>query len=221
MPAVPRDSRSRLMLRAPLAFLIACLLAGVSCKGSDSGDASPTPSPIATLAPTPTTTPTATPEPVGDGDAAARAAIDALAIWLGPVGDRSAITLRSVEAVTWRNGCLELNRAGRFCTEALVDGFRVELALGNATFEVRTDARASVVLWAPRVQILARFAAASPNFVRLTTDDGGTIEAQTVFGSDFSVEVATLTAGDAVGVALADAPQSGGLLLVWLDPVPD
>jgi len=208
------------MLRAALA-LIACLLAGASCKGSDNGDASPTPSPTATLAPTPTTASTATPEPVGGIDAAAQAAIDALAIWLGPVGDRSSITLRSAEAVTWRNGCLELNRAGRLCTEALVDGFRVDLALGNATFEVRTDSRAAVVLWAPRVQILGRFAAASPNFVRLTTDDGGTIEAQTVFGSDFGVEVAMLTTGDAVGVALADSPQSGGLLLVWLDPVPD
>jgi hypothetical protein len=101
----------------------------------------------------------------------------------------------------------------------LVAGYRVLLDLANATYEIRTDATGDVVLWAPDVQVLARYAEASANFVQLTTDDGGTINAQAVPGSDFGVQPRSLNPGDPVGVALADAPQSGGLLLVWLDPV--
>ena len=216
--------------------LIAPLLLGLALVGCGGDDADSTATPTATGAPTatgtpaPTDTPPAAPPPpatpppanptASDGAAvAAEAARAALASWLGPVGDRAAIEVRSVEELTWPNGCLGLGRAGEACTEALVPGFRVELELANASYEVRTDRSGDLVRWAPRLQILVRFAAASANSIRFTTDDGGTIEAQPVFGTLFGVDVTTLSPGDPVGVAFADAPQGGGLLLVWLDPV--
>ena len=62
---------------------------------------------------------------------------------------------------------------------------------------------------------------ASPNLAQFMSDDGGTIEVQIVFGSDLGVDLASLTEGDPVGLALADAPQGGGFLLVWLVPLED
>ncbi len=153
-----------------------------------------------------------------DLDAATEAAIDALATWLGPLAEPSEIFVSSAEAVTWSNGCLDAGLPGQACTDALVEGFRFELALGDAVYEVRTDLSGDVVLWAPSVQVLARFKEALTNVVQFTTDDGGTIEAQPVFGTDYGVELESLAEGDAVSVALADAPQSGGYLLVWVDP---
>ena len=165
------------------------------------------------------TPPTAASTPTPGLGAATNAAIDALATWLGSAGDASAISVVSVEAMTWTNGCLEVGRAGQACTEALVEGYRIELALGDAVYEVRTDLGGDVVVWAPNVQILMRFQEAGTNSVTFTTDDGGTIEAQPVPGTGYGVELASLAEGDAVGVALADAPQGGGVLLVWVDPV--
>jgi hypothetical protein len=121
--------------------------------------------------------------------------------------------------VTWSGGCLELNRPGKACTTALVEGFRIELLLADATYEVRTDGIGSTVLWAPTVQILVRFQEASPNILEFLTDDGNTLVAQAVFGTDFGVQVSSLARGTPVGVGLANAPQSGGFLLVWVDPV--
>ena len=164
------------------------------------------------------TQPTAASTPTPGLGPAAGAAIDALATWLGPVGDPAAISVDSIEAVTWPNGCLGLGRVGQACTEALIEGYRIKLALGDAVYEVRTDLSGDVVLWAPNVQVLVRFKAALTNSVQFTTDDGGTIEALPVFGTDYGVELESLTEGDAVGVALADAPQGGGPLLVWVDP---
>jgi hypothetical protein len=125
----------------------------------------------------------------------------------------------SVEAVTWPDGCLGVQRVGVGCTEALVEGFRIDLGLGEAVYEVRTDVVGDVVVWAPTVEVLAFFKEAVTNSVQFTTDDGGVIEAQPVFGTDYGVDLDSLAEGDAVGVALADAPQSGGKLLVWVDPV--
>lgn len=179
------------------------------------------PSPTETAVTTTATPPATPPATLAPGDSAAVAAAAALATWLGPVGDAASIVVRSVEPVTWPDGCLGLGRAGRACTEAEVPGFRVELDLGDATYEVRTDAGGDVALWAPRTQILARFAEAGPNVLEFTSDDGLAIVTQAVPGSDFGVDPLALAPGTPVGLGLADAPQSGGLLLVWLDPVAD
>ncbi len=194
-------------------------IAAVACDDDDDGPdvlaPTETTAPVATQLPGDTTTP----DTGAASDAATEAAIEALATWLGPAGDASAISVTSVEAVTWSNGCLEVGRAGQACTEALVEGYRIELALGDAVYEVRTDLGGDVVVWAPSVQILVRFQEAATNSVVFTTDDGGTIEAQPVPGTGYGVELASLAEGDAVGIALADAPQGGGVLLVWVDPV--
>ena len=199
------------------------LVAACGGDGDDGPDVlapTETSSPIATgVAGDTQTPPAAASTPTPGLGAATNAAIDALAPWLGPVGEPSAIAVVSVEAVTWTNGCLEVGRAGQACTEALVEGYRIELALGDAVYEMRTDLGGDVVVWAPSVQILMRFQEASTNSVTFTTDDGGTIEAQPVPGTGYGVELASLAEGDAVGVALADAPQGGGALLVWVDPV--
>jgi hypothetical protein len=151
--------------------------------------------------------------------AAARAA---LASWLGPAGDAASITTQSVDRVDWPDGCLGIGRAGRVCTQALVSGFRIDLGLGDVTFEVRTDLTGAVVLWAPTVMLLTFFDSTSSNFVHLKTDDGNDLDVQAVPGSDFGVQTSELTPGDLVSVGLANSPQGeGGLLLVWLDPVSD
>jgi hypothetical protein len=42
---------------------------------------------------------------------------------------------------TWSNGCLGLPKPGEFCTEALVEGWRVVLSDGNQKWVYRTDLR--------------------------------------------------------------------------------
>jgi hypothetical protein len=215
------------MIRALLLIPLSMALAACS-DGGEGGPATTTPTiPVTATVPaittqtpvaaTPTQTPVAaTPTPQAGSQRAEQAAQRELARWLGPVADPAAISVASVEPVTWRNGCLELDRAGQACTLALVEGFRFELALGGARYEVRTDATGMVVLWAPDVQILVRFQEAGPNILRFSTDDGGAIVAQAVPGTDFGVRADSLAPGDPVGIALVQAPQSGGFLLVWM-----
>ena len=222
-------------LRMLVVVIVGVGLVVAACSDDDDdepGAETPTETPVAvaTGVPDATQTPpdalaTATPDSgtasdaAPDGASATEAAIAALAMWLGPAGDAPAISVASVEAVTWSNGCLDVGRANMACTEALVEGYRTELALGDAVYEVRTDLGGDVAVWAPSVQILVRFQEASRNSVVFTTDDGGTIEAQPVPGTGYGVELTSLAEGDAVGIALADAPQGGGPLLVWVDPV--
>jgi hypothetical protein len=214
----------RVIIRKLTALLFVVFLAAAACSGSGSDEPTQTPpaglTPTAPAAPTATaTTPpasTATPESAR----AVQAARSELGRWLGPVGDPPSITVESVERVTWRNGCLEVHRAGRACTQALVEGFRIQLRLANATYEVRSDLTGSTLVWVPQVEILVRFVEASPNLLSFRTDDGGEIVAQAVPGSDIAVNVRSIAPGTPVGLALADAPQSGGFLLVWVDPVP-
>lgn len=216
-----------MIIRIVAAAVLAVGLVLAACSDEEEDTATPlptggTPSPtqLATPVETPPSdsTPTPTPTTGGPAGSATQAAIDALATWLGPVADPAAISVSSVEPVTWPNGCLGLSRVGRVCTAALVEGFRVELALGNGIYEVRTDQSGGTTVWAPRTQITATFQEGLTNLFVFATDDGGTIEAQPVFGTDFGVDPDTLAEGDAVGVALADAPQGGTQLLVWLDP---
>jgi hypothetical protein len=211
------EMRLRTILVAGIAI---ALIVAAACGDDDDDVVTPTDTPVAVATGLPGAT--ATPDAGDPSDAAVRAATEALFTWLGPVGELSVvrvITLTSVEAVTWSNGCLDVGRAGVACTEALVEGYRIELALGDAIYEVRTDAVGDVVVWAPSVQILVRFSEASTNSAVFTTDDGGKIETQPVPGTSYGVELASLVEGDAVGIALADAPQGGGVLLVWVDPV--
>lgn len=186
-------------------------------------DEQPTPSPTAassetatithpSVTATPGTTPTPFPEPP------ISAAIDALAAWLGPVADPASIEVASTEDVTWSNGCLDISRVDLMCTEALVPGYRITLALGNSTYEVRTDASGRQTAWAPQIQILVRFSEATTNLATFTTDDGNQLSTHLVPGTSFGLDLATLDQGTPVGIAIADAPQAGPPLLVWVDP---
>lgn len=215
------------MFRAAMVVALASGLVLVAC-GDDDGNAEATPTETSAAVAT-ATEPAATPadgtppadgEPTPDSAAAEQAAIDALATWLGPVADPSAITVVSVEAMTWPDGCLGLDYGNEACTEALVEGFRVELGLGDATYEARTDAAGAVTRWAPGTEILVRFESAVTNLATFTTDDGGTLEAQPVPGTVYGVELSALSPTNPVGVGLADAPQRDGFLLVYVDPAP-
>lgn len=218
-----------MILRVLVALAVATGLVTAACSDDEEDIPSPTPgngtvAPTDAATPTPAATPSPTPTdseptPTPDPGPATDAAVDALATWLGPVADPASISVESAEAIIWSDGCLGLRRPGRACTQALVEGFRVILSLGNGTYEVRTDVSGDVVLWAPSVQVLAQFQEGLTNLFLFTTDDGGTLEAQPVPGTDYGVDPDTLMEGDPVSVALADAPQDGPQLLVWLDPV--
>ena len=175
------------------------------------------PSVSATAVVTAGATGTSTVAPARPEAAAVEAAREALARWLGPVGDAGSIEVVSVEAVEWPNGCLGLSRAGQMCTEALVPGFRVALGLGVAVYEVRTDRTGAQVAWAPQVQILVRFLQSSTNVAVFETDDCNEVPTRLVPGTGFGVDLLTLSQGTPVGIAVADGPQAGMTLLVWVE----
>jgi hypothetical protein len=50
----------------------------------------------------------------------------------------SAVTVERIERVTWRDGSLGCPEPGMAYTQALVDGFRVIVAVGEERFDYRT-----------------------------------------------------------------------------------
>ena len=209
-------------MRNTITYAAAALLLLAATTLACTDDSQPTPTAVASDTPTSTdpsvtTTPGTTPTPFPEPPISA--AIDALAAWLGPVADPASIEVASTEEVTWSNGCLDISRVGLMCTEALVPGYRILLNLGDATYEVRTDSSGAQTAWAPQVEILVRFAEASTNLATFSTDDGNQLSTQLVPGTSFGVDLATLEVGTPVGIAIADAPQSGAPLLVWVDPM--
>jgi hypothetical protein len=172
--------------------------------------------------PEPAASATAEPEetrPPAGATRASDAAREAMLSWLGPVGDPGALMLVDVVEMTWPDGCLGVSRAGVLCTQALVPGYLVTFEIGKATYEVRSDASGSKLVWVAQTMILVQFKEASPNIVEFMTDDGGTITTQAVFGTDFGVDLEALHSGDPVGIAIVEAPQAEHALLVWVDPV--
>ncbi|HYF10146.1 MAG TPA: hypothetical protein VD967_00895 [Candidatus Paceibacterota bacterium] len=77
--------------------------------------------------------------PVEPAAAAARAD---LAARLGI--DQKSIVIMKVEERTWSDGCLGLG-GDQICTQALVDGFRVEMEAGGKTYVYRTDRTGAAV----------------------------------------------------------------------------
>ncbi len=61
--------------------------------------------------------------------------------------DPGQIGVLSYEAVTWPDGCLGLPSSGGTCDPGEVRGWRIELRLESATFEVRTDELGQHVGW--------------------------------------------------------------------------
>jgi len=58
---------------------------------------------------------------------------------------RRDVQIVSTDRATWPNGCLGLARPGEFCTEALVEGWRVTAMANNQTWVYRTAARGAQV----------------------------------------------------------------------------
>lgn len=201
----------------------------VSCSDSDiNSEATPRPEPTATTAPATPNVPDGTP-PLGTPTAAPAAGVTAeeagelarehLATWLGPAGSLEATIVLVAEESTWQTACLDLPRPGESCGQALTNGYSVQLQLGSAEYQVRMNAAGTDVRWVPETQAMVSFVEASTNSTVFQTDDGSTIVAQPVRGTDFTVRPEDLAEGAAVAVGLSRAPQRDGWLLVWLDAV--
>lgn len=65
------------------------------------------------------------------------------------------ITVVSSEAVTWPDGCLGVQRMGVMCTQALVEGFRIVLAVDGKEYEYHTNQNGSAVVPASGLQAFA------------------------------------------------------------------
>jgi hypothetical protein len=63
--------------------------------------------------------------------------------------DFDAITLVSVEAVEWPDGCLGLGTLSEMCTMAIVPGYRVVFEVDGQTYIYRTDSAARSVRMQP------------------------------------------------------------------------
>jgi len=214
----------QITLRLTLAAILAVSTLTLACGDDEPTPTStPTAAATATPSPSPTTVPsvTATPGPLLNPvpEPPIDAAIDALASWLGPLADTSLVSIVSTEDVEWPNGCLGIARANIACTEALVPGFRIRLGLGVAVYEVRTDLAGDQTEWAPQTELLVRFAESSTNVALFTADDGNELPVRLVPGTAFGVNLLATEPGTPVGIAIADAPQGGDPILVWVDRV--
>jgi hypothetical protein len=75
---------------------------------------------------------------------AQRAAISALGDALQLPPDR--IKVLSTEALTWRDGCMGVQRIGVLCAQGIVPGFRIALLANGTQYEFHTNQDGSVVV---------------------------------------------------------------------------
>jgi hypothetical protein len=102
--------------------------------------------PGANATPVPSTVP-ATPVPqAATWPAKAQPVIDLAIADLARQVSATNIEVVKVEAVQWRDGCLECAKQGEGCTEAIVPGYRVVLRVGGQEYEYRTDQKQTVRL---------------------------------------------------------------------------
>ena len=120
----------------------------------------PTQPPAGTPTSEPTGNPTTEPTHIPvDIPPVQRAAIDAAIKTLGLPAEQ--VTLVSIEAVDWPNGCLGVTRIGVMCTQMVVPGFRIVLAANGKQYEFHTNLDASEVAPAngPAVEVPEAIAA--------------------------------------------------------------
>ncbi len=60
----------------------------------------------------------------------------------------ASVTVVSFTPVDWRNGCLEVDRMERPCTDAIVPGYQVMLSVAGQNYEYRTNLDGSQVVFA-------------------------------------------------------------------------
>ncbi len=201
-------------LVSALLVVVSAALLIAACTGDDDATPSPEPTPTATAMPsTATSTPDITPTPAPLEERVLEAARTTLDGWLGSLA--GPVISSTAASETWPDGCLGLSHGDEACDQALVEGFRVTITMGSAEYRIRTDLEARALRWEPETQILVRFVNASTNAAQFSTDDGGTIEARLVPGSQF--ELSELHEGPAVGIATVPAPQGGAPILLWTD----
>ncbi|GAB4462557.1 MAG: hypothetical protein OHK0041_25990 [Anaerolineales bacterium] len=119
-------------------FLTACAPAVPDQSITPSNDSYPNPSYPNPSYPNPDDNPAA------DLTPAQQAAITLLAQTLSLPSAR--LTILSTEAVTWSNGCLDVERPGMMCTQALVEGYRIIVEANGREYEVRTNQTGSVAV---------------------------------------------------------------------------
>jgi hypothetical protein len=90
-------------------------------------------------APAPNANPTAPAWP-----AEAQPLVDLAMADLSNVVAATDIAVVKVEAVQWRDGCLECARGEEGCTDAIVPGYRIVLRAADMEFEYRTDEKQTV-----------------------------------------------------------------------------
>jgi hypothetical protein len=155
-----------------------------------------------------------------EADAAASAALAALAGWLGV--DASSLVIHSTEAVDWPDGCLGIMRPGLFCTQAIRPGFRVTIdsVSGDQRYNVHTDRAAAALVWDGPLGGAHTFVSATADEVTMLPE-GGTVPvpARLVPGSDVTVDLADLAEGDAIWAWLAPDPDGDNFVVVSLDLV--
>ncbi|MEL4894153.1 hypothetical protein [Crocosphaera sp. Alani8] len=90
--------------------------------------------------PTPET-PTTSQQTMTNNMEAPQGVIDAVFNEITQNNDISAdkLEIQQTEPNTWPDGCLGLAKADEFCTQALVEGWRVTLSDGQTTWVYRTD----------------------------------------------------------------------------------
>jgi hypothetical protein len=93
--------------------------------------------------PAPNVNPTAVP-PTLAWPAEAQPLVDLARAELAKVVATTDIEVVKVEAVQWRNGCLECAKEGEMCTDAIVPGYRIVLRAAGVEFEYRSDGKQTV-----------------------------------------------------------------------------
>jgi hypothetical protein len=96
----------------------------------------------------PTATTPSTSREAPDDSPAVQAALSALATQLNV--EAQSVTVISVEAVEWPDGCLGLAMPDQMCTQAIVPGYRVILEADGTQYEVRTDLNGQRAIVAPQ-----------------------------------------------------------------------
>lgn len=148
-----------LLRRVPLGIVLALLVAACGQV--------PTPEPKAPVSPTPQPTPVPTPPWPAESQPLIDLAVADLAGMVNASVDRIAVV--RVEAVDWPDGCLGCAKAGEFCTEAIVPGYRVVLEVGGQEYEYRAD-RQRTVRPCPAKAAAADWGAATP-LVKMAISD--------------------------------------------------
>lgn len=138
-----RLSWKRLLPALPAVIL---LLLAVGCASAASAVPDPSPAPMATARPssTPAPQPTGTASPSGTAPPTeVPAALEQIVSLLEAAYGLEVEQIRTseVEAVEWRDSCLDAAHPGEMCLQVITPGYRVILDTPLGEFEIHTDQR--------------------------------------------------------------------------------